>query len=236
MRRRRSLFEQITDPSVPLMFLLGTVVFAILGNAVYDLIIAAVGSGLLPLGLLALGTLGLLGAITAGLWVWFKTTRERVQVDVGPGRELERGYPSLVVFVSERREGAERPAILRHLEAGTLRKLWLIVSRETGDNAAELERWLRGQPGGDKVEVARLPLDDAFEAASAYRAVQVALDLAGGLLDQTIVDITSGTKFMGIGAVLACRDYGVPMEYVRVPFDNGQPRTDVEPKIMKVQL
>jgi hypothetical protein len=235
-RRRPSITEQITDPGVPLMFLFGTVLLAVLGNAVYDLLVSALGSGLLPLALLTVGTLGLLGLISAGLWLWFRARSGQLTVEVRPGRALEVGYPGLVLFVSERREGAERAAIERHIELGALQRLWLIVSPEAGDSAAELERWLQREPGGSAVEVTKLPLGDAFEAADAYTAVQTALELAGDLIDRTIVDITSGTKFMSVGAVLACRDYGVPMEYVRVPYEEGRPRTDLEATIMKVEL
>jgi hypothetical protein len=149
---------------------------------------------------------------------------------------LDTGYAGLILFVSQRVDAAEYAAISYHLDQHTLRQLWLIVSQESREKALDLIRWLRTQPGGAAVQITQLPLSDAFDLASAYAALLGALDLAGTDLDQVIVDITSGTKHMSAGAVLVCREYGVPMQYVRRPYEHGVLVSDAPARLMKVRL
>jgi hypothetical protein len=238
MKRRRAgdIFGMLLEPRVPVLFLLGSLVLAVLGNAVYDLILAFTGDGVIALFWVSFGSLGLLLAIFGGLWLFFNARRPRAQVEVQPGRLLSDGYAGLILFVSERADAAEEAAITHHLSQKTLRHIWFIVSPEARENATRIAKWLDEQPNGDQVRVTELPIDDAFEVSIAYQAVQNALQLAETLIDQVIVDMTTGTKFMSVGAVLACRDYGVPMEYVRVPYRDGKPETDAPWKIVKVTL
>ncbi len=79
--------------------------------------------------------------------------------------------------------------------------------------AAQLPDQVR-QDANDAVQITIVPLDSAFALPAAYRAVLRAFDQAGDVLDQVIVDITGSTKRMSAGAVLACREGGVPMQYV----------------------
>lgn len=243
MNRRRAadIFGMITDPGVPVLFLLGTVVLAVLGNAVYDLVMELTNpvrdeAMILRLALVSVGALVALLAVVVTIWLWFRLQRRRVAPEVAPAQLLDTGYAGLVIFVSERADAAERTAIRYHLEHATLRKLWLIVSQEARPKAQDLLRWVREQPHGDQVQVTQLPLADAFELVSAYAVLVDALELAGADLDQVIVDITGGTKYMSSGAVLACREYGVPMQYVRVPFERGVPVTNAPAQLMKVKL
>ncbi len=243
MNRRRAtdIFEMITDPRVPVLFLLGSVVLAVLGNAVYDLLMELTAPArdnalVLRLELLSTGAVIALVGIVASIWLWYRLQRRRLPPDVAPAQLLDAGYAGLILFVSERADAAERAAITYHLEMQTLRQLWLIVTRESREKTLDLIRWLREQPGGDHVQVTQLPLTDAFDLASAYETLIGALALTGQDLDHVIVDITGGTKYMSTGAVLACREYGVPMQYVRVPFERGVPVTDAPPRLMKVVL
>jgi hypothetical protein len=240
-RRATDIFSMITDPGVPALFLLGTVVLAVLGNAVYDLVMELANPArdaalTLRLALVSAGALVALLAVVAAIWLWFRLQRRRRPPDVKPAQLLEAGYAGLILFVSERADAAERTAISHHLGKQTLRQIWLIVTQEARDKTLDLIRWLRAQPGGAQVQVTQLPLADAFDLASSYDALVGALALAGQDLDQVIVDITGGTKYMSTGAVLACREYGVPMQYVRVPFERGVPITDAPARLMKVRL
>jgi hypothetical protein len=51
-----------------------------------------------------------------------------------------------------------------------------------------------------------------------------------------IVDITGGTKPMTAGAVLACRNQGLPMQYMQTHFINGRPDPSAQPQAIKVEL
>lgn len=243
MNRRRAsdIFGMLTDPGVPLLFLLGTIVLAVLGNAIYDLLLELASPSpedalIARLTWLSLGALAALLAIVIVIWLWLRLRRSRQAPEVEPAQLLETGYAGLIIFVSERPDAAERTAISYHLGRQTLRQLWLVVSREAREKTQDLIRWLRDQPGGSQVQVTQLPLADAFELASAYDALIDALELADKQLDQVIVDITGGTKYMSAGAVLACREYGVPMQYVRIPFERGVPVTSAPARLMKVTL
>jgi hypothetical protein len=242
--RRRGvgdILTTITDPGIPLLFLLGTVLLAVLGNAAYDLALAAITPGadagtLARLGGLSAGALLLLGAVVAALWLWYNARRGPPAPPLEPARALEAGYAGLVVFVSANPSASEEAAIRHHLGAGTLRQLWLIVSGEARSNAQRLTAWLRQQAGSEAVQLTQLPLRDAFDMAAAYDAVVDALETADQLVDQLIVDITAGTKQMSAGAVLACREYGVPMQYVLGVYRDGRVVADAEARLMKVRL
>ncbi|MEI6776818.1 MAG: hypothetical protein WCK70_07935 [Chloroflexales bacterium] len=243
MNRRRvsDIFGMITDPGVPFLFLLGTVVLAVLGNGVYDLVMELTtptrdDAMVVRLISVSTGALVALLAVVAAMWLWYRLRRRRVAPDVTPAQLLDTGYAGLVLFVSTREDAAEYAAISHHLKQHTLRQLWMIVSQEARDKASNLTRWLRTQPGNDHVQVTQLPLSDAYDLSSAYDAVVEALTLAGQDLDQVIVDITSGTKHMSAGAVLVCRECGVSMQYVRRPYEYGVLVPDAPARLMKVRL
>lgn len=243
MSRRRviDIFQDVTNPGVPLLFLLGTVVLAVFGNAVYDLLVALISpawdlGAILRLAALSAGSLAALAAVVGALWLWYNARRRPPPVPIAPAQALERAYAGLVVFVSENPQASERAAIGHHLRGGELRQLWLIVSREAQGKAQGLITWLRAEAGGATVQLTQLALADAFEVSAAYEAVVNALETAEGLVDQLIVDITAGTKQMSAGAVLACREYGVPMQYVRAAYAEGKVVAEAPAQLMKVRL
>jgi hypothetical protein len=240
-RRITDIFEGFINPSVPLAFLFGTLVLAVFGNATYDLLLELLNpqrDTALVLRLLYLsgGSLLLLGVVVVGLWAWYNTYRRKQPPPLTEAIKLTQSYPALVVFVSENPNAAEKTAIQHHLQNQTLSRLWLIVSREAREKAQTLTSWLRQQPNGEAIQLTQLPLSDAFDIASAYSAVLDTLETADDMIDQLIVDITAGTKQMSAGAVLACREYGVPMQYVRGTYDAGRVQPDTPAQLMKVLL
>lgn len=243
MNRRRiaDIFVGFINPSVPLAFLFGTLVLAVFGNAAYDLLLEITNPQrnyalLLRLVYLTGGSLLLLGVVVVGLWVWYNAYRRKQPPPLTEATKLTQSFPALVIFVSENPTAAEKTAIQHHLQDRTLSRLWLIVSREAREKSQTLTSWLRQQPNGEGVQLTQLPLGDAFDIASAYSAVLDALETADDMIDQLIVDITAGTKQMSAGAVLACREYGVPMQYVRGAYDAGRVQTDTPAQLMKVLL
>ncbi|MBP1464358.1 DUF1887 family protein [Candidatus Chloroploca sp. M-50] len=243
MNRRRivDIFQDVTNPSIPVLFLVGTIVLAVLGNAVYDLLFIVLSPDpdqavVVRLMLLSGGSLLLLALIVGFLWLWYNARRRPPLKPLKPAQILDRSYAGLVVFVSENPQASEQRAIQHHLRDRTLTHLWLIVSREARGNAQMLTGWLRTESGGDRVQLTQLPLTDAFDIEASHRAVVDALETADAMVDQLIVDITSGTKQMSAGAVLACREYGVPMQYVRTVYEHGRVVRDAPAQLMKVQL
>ncbi|OAN43897.1 hypothetical protein A6A03_17565 [Chloroflexus islandicus] len=241
MNRRswKEIFASINDPEVPALFLIGTMVFAILGNALYDLLVELLqdvlgGENALLYAVITVFSAALLVAITLILWLWFNL-RRRQRNRLADAVKLDRAYPGLIVFVSARQGGAEPAAIAPHLKAGKLRRLWLIATNEAEKKAAQLRDQVR-QEANDAVQITIVPLDSAFDIPAAYRAVVQAFDQAGDLIDQVIVDITGGTKHMSAGAVLACREYGVPMQYVLAEIKDGKVDERSEGELMKVWL
>lgn len=240
-RRMTDVFEGLTNPSVPLTFLFGTLVLAVFGNAVYDLLLEAINPQrnpdlLLRLAYLSGGSLLALGVVVVGLWVWYNAYRRKQPPPLTEATRLTQSFPALVIFVSANPTAAEKTAIQHHLQDRTLSRIWLIVSREAREKAQTLTSWLRQQPNGEAVQLTQLPLSDAFDIASAYSAVLDTLEAADDMIDQLIVDITAGTKQMSAGAVLACREYGVPMQYVRGTYDAGRVQPDTPAQLMKVLL
>lgn len=241
MNRRtwREIFEIINDPGVPVLFLIGTMVFAILGNALYDLLVVILqevfgGETALLYAVITVFSAALLFAITFVLWLWFNL-RRRKRSRLVDAIKLDRAYPGLILFVSANPRGAEPAAIAHHTQAGKLRRLWLIATNEAEKKAEQLREQVR-QKMGDAVQISIVPLDNAYDIPAAYRAVVQAFEQAADLLDQMIVDITGGTKHMSAGAVLACREYGVPMQYVLAEMKDGKVDERSESELMKVSV
>ncbi|WP_322489851.1 hypothetical protein [Chloroflexus sp.] len=144
MNRRswKEIFASINDPEVPALFLIGTMVFAILGNALYDLLVELLqdllgGESALLYAVITVFFAALLFAITLMLWLWFNL-RWRQRNRLADAVKLDRAYPGLIVFVSARQSGAESAAIAHHLKVGKLRRLWLIATNEVEKKAAQL--------------------------------------------------------------------------------------------------
>lgn len=230
-RRLNEIFASLFDPRVPLLFLLGSLVLAVLSNGIYDLIVELLGP--LP-GRLWYVVSGALLALALLVLTLLRVVREHVApVQIAPDQRAD-PQAGLVLLVSENPQAAAEAAVAFHMAGGKLRHCVLLVTHSSVENANRIEAMLRG--GNDAVEVSRVTLSDAFAVQPAYRAVEQALQLLEAQLGQVSVDITGGTKLMTAGAVLACRDYGVPMEYVRVPFREGLPQTSVDAQVMKVRL
>lgn|GEM_PF-3903318 len=84
MNRRdwREIFEIINDPGTPILFLIGIMIFAILGNGLYDLLVVTIQRNFDNEGnftyviIIATASLLLL-AIIFVLWLWFNLRWKR---------------------------------------------------------------------------------------------------------------------------------------------------------------
>ncbi len=244
MSRRswHEIFAAINDPGIPLLFLIGTTLFAIFGNALYDVLVAlaeiALGEETAFLYVaIAIASLLLLLIVTLALWLWYNLRRSKRNRLPDTAR-IERPFAGLVIFVSANPRGSEQTAIRFHLDAGVLRRIWMIVTPEAEKKAQELIQSVkqRAEDQGYQVRIATLPIEQAFDIRSAYQAVLQAFEQAADQIDNVIVDITGGTKHMSAGAVLACREYGVPMQYVLGEIKDGKIDERGEGELMKVRL
>ncbi|WP_298821631.1 hypothetical protein [Chloroflexus sp.] len=231
------IFATINDPGVPALFLIATMLFAILGNSLYDLLVVVTqaffgGETALLYATISIFFAALLFAITLILWIWFNV-RQRKRSRLADPIKLSQAYPGLILFVSANPRGAEPAAIQHHLQNGTLRRLWLIASPEAEKKAVQLRDQLQ-QKAGRALQITILPIESAYDIPTGYRAVVQAFEQAATMIDQVIVDITGGTKHMSAGAVLACREYGVPMQYVLGEMKDGRVDERSESELMKV--
>ncbi|MBO9349079.1 MAG: hypothetical protein J7467_12655 [Chloroflexus sp.] len=241
MNRRdwREIFEIINDPGTPILFLIGIMIFAILGNGLYDLLVVTIQRNFDDEGnftyviIIATASLLLL-AIIFVLWLWFNLRwkrRNRFPNNI----KLEQTYPILIIFVSANPKASELIAIQHHLADDKLQKLWLIASPESENRAKSLSDWVK-QRTNQPIHVSILLLESAYDIPQAYRTIVFIFELIADQIDQAIVDITSGTKQMSAGAVLACREYGVPMQYVLGELKGGKVDENSAGELIKVQV
>jgi uncharacterized membrane protein YuzA (DUF378 family) len=238
--RRDDILTLLFDPRFPLLFVLGSIVMALLGNATYDLILALCGASLPTYG----GVIVVAGLIFVLLSRWFHQVLQVVRGKRAAAGSIvltpeERSLPqsALVLLVGVGptiSKGPEWPIIDYHLKGNVLQHCWLIVSPEGQPFAKELTYMLNER----NVRVDLVAISGANQAAAVYTAVCTCLDAAQKRFDgQVAVNITGGTKPMSAGAVLACHQRGVGLEYlVSVRKPAGEPVREVPSQMMRVRL
>lgn len=237
MRRQplSALFALFFNPAVPVAFVIGSIALSLLSSALYQLLVESLGGVAYGLWYILLGAAAIFAVAVLGLWLWLRSQPLR-RVTVVPREREAVPHAGLILCVSpgEIRQGNERHAVERHGRDRTLRHCWLIVSPAAQGKAQELDRLIRSSGATPYL----LPVDNEREAALSYSAVERALEAALALPDcpSVVVDITGGTRPMAAGAVIACRDYGVPMEYVLGQYDQGKLDPNVAPQVMNVDL
>ena len=222
------------DPGSLMLFILASILLSVFSNTVFSLAVEMLGTSPNKLWYIFWGSLAIFVLIAIVLRQRLNSKRLRPAVVV-PEEQQGDPHKGLIVFLADNPNASEKSAIGFHLDKSTLRYCWLVVSPETAEKAEQLKGWIKQHPNGRQVIVQPIQLENAFQAHSSYTAVTEALSWAGPIKDDVIVDITAGTKFMTAGAVLACRDNSIPMQYVRIPYA-GRPDIRAEPKIMKVEL
>jgi hypothetical protein len=234
-RRLSDLFALFFDPRVPILFVLGSIVLAIVGNGVYDLLLGWFGSTPQTIGAVTVGSVLVMGFIILGFRALVHARAVRFETLV-PEEQEARPHPNLVLFVSagDLEHGNEQHALARHLKEQTLRHCWLIASPEAARNARELKYRLEDQ----NVEAHIIPVEDAYHARKAFDAVHEALQQMKGLrvTGPLMVDITAGARPMAVGAVLACWRHRLPMEYVLGKYVDGKLDKRVPPQVMTIDV
>src|SRR5579859_554661 len=208
--RMNDLFAIFFDPRVPLTFVLGSIVLAVLGNGVYSLIVDLLGETPYKLWYIVIGALLIFVAITLVSWAWLRTRHlETVSM---PNEHQADACAGLILLMSPRAGTSEEVAIEYHRQRNTLRHCWMLTSPEASMKAQRLASEL----GQHNIQTSILLITDENQAALTYEmACQAIAQATQALGDQSlIVDITGGTKPMTAGATLACLVRGAPMEYM----------------------
>lgn len=231
------LFRPFLETRAPLLFLVGSIALAILGNAVYELLTSTFGAT--PEFLIALVVAAVL--IFAFVALSFRRLvraldRRRVvaQNRVEPDQQAD-PHAGLILPVGLNPRGAEAAIIGWHRRGAALRHCWLLVSPEVARNPkfGDLKQGLLD--GGVTPHV--VTIDDAIQAGEVYARVRAAIEEARRFADAAplIADITGGTKAMTAGTLLACLEAGVPAQYWSTPRDReGNPRLVEDGRPMKV--
>jgi hypothetical protein len=254
--RRQSLLNPVLIPSIaPWLFLIGLVLFAVLGNSVYELLKLLFPSPL------AIGIITII-AISA-LLVIYRILRRywRPTLDSSLSMHPRRG---LVVLVSPGKleDSAALGAIRYHFrgerdERGlpTLEHCWLVTSPEeppakedvlldskttraftAWSNADSLRAMYAGQAEMHLVEVDPNDPEDVYEkVATALREAE----RRGLLGTEVVVDCTGGTKLMTVGMALAATTMGRSLQYMKPRAYDAQGRAKpvegADPLIMDLQ-
>ena len=232
------LFRPFLETRAPLLFLIGSIALAILGNAIYEFFTSTFGATPEFLIALVIGTVLIFIFVNIGFRQLLRTLDARkvtIRNDVQPDQQAE-PHAGLILPVSLTRPGPEAAIIDWHLRNATLRHCWLLVTPEVRDEGRKLSD-LRQNLLERGVEPHNVPLPDSVQADRVYTQVQDTIMRARQLTDAhpLIADITGGTKAMTAGTLLACLDTDVAVQYWSTPRDSaGIPRRVEDARPMKV--
>jgi hypothetical protein len=233
--RLSDLFALFFDPRVPILFILGSVVLAVVGNGVYDLLLKWRGETVPAIGGIVISAVLIFIVITFGFWALLRRWTRDV-LTVVPSEQQAEPHAGLILSVGPDPKAAARKIIEWHMQNHTLRHCWMIVSPQVEDSQhfRDLRFWLLEH----NVEPHTLRVSDPELADLSYDAVRQAVEDARRKLDGApfIVDITGGLKPMTAGAVLACRDFGVAMQYLKAQRDKDGKPIPAKSRPMKVEL
>jgi hypothetical protein len=226
MRRFQGMAESLTDvfaslfdPRIPMLFILGGLLLAVIGNAAYDLLVLWLGEGSCALLIVLSGSLVLLGLVVAGIYAALRM-RPPAPVSLGPEEEAEQRR-GLILFLSTGEGKADEEAL--HFHSPTLEYAWFIVTdavRKEGKADRLISAWRERD-----VKVRSLALGKPQDAQEAYGLTRQALAeaRARGLAPGSLyVDITGCLRPSAVGATKACLEGGHDIEYVLAQYEKGR--------------
>lgn len=220
---RNTLTEAITqaikvvfNAETILPFFVGSVCLGIFGSAVYDLLQSWLGDDAVALVRIALiSLLILVGAIAAVSWLISRQIA-LLPTDIPfevQQKNLDRKYRGLVLLVSN--PEACETAIRFHLP--TLKRCWLVCSRESLEKARELRRKFPNVCVDSPIVV-----NDIYDPLQFYRCVnEIYLTrLPKDLPERDVIaDYTGMTAHASVGTVLACINTVRPLQYTPARTD-----------------
>ncbi len=228
------LLRLFLETRVPVLFLIGSLALAILGNAVYELLTGVFGAT--PQFLIALiaGAVMIFAFVVVGFQRLLRGFKRRRGTTVEPDRQAP-PHRGLILPVSPNPQAADADIIAWHQRDATLRHCWLLASPSVADS--ERFRDLKQNLLEQNVTPHVVLLDDVLRANQVYAKVREAINQAVPVGDAwpLIADITGGNKVMTAGILLACLDAGVPVQYWVAPRnDRGDPLRSAESCAMQV--
>jgi hypothetical protein len=206
------------------LFLVGSICLAIVGEGIFNLLEGGLQDGWSYFGTPE-GRVHVLAVLIALLFVFLlvlliqirlRVLRRLHERPVKPEMAPIEPHPGIIVLVSTNPRSAEQHIIEHHWQS--LRYCWLITSHEARAQSEHLAANLE-QRG---VDARRVDLADVHSIESAYIAIRDAIQEARHtprVADRVVVDITGSTKLVSVGAVLACLDQGIAIEYLATQRD-----------------
>lgn len=203
------------DSRAPVLFIVASLVLAMLGNALYELVLLVFGEQPMTLIGIIVGS-----ALIFPFLVWsIRRVIEGIAgkqqtIEVIPAERIE-PHSALVLPVGLRSQGPERAILEWHQPGRVLRDCWLIVSSQVRSDAqskvSDLTQWLIE----NNVDVHIIDIADATSLDETFRAAMQALREAHGPVQAlpVVVDITGGTAVMSVGMALAARNWNTPVRY-----------------------
>lgn len=203
------------DSRAPTLFVIASLVLAMLGNALYELVLLMFGAQPITLIGIIVGS-----ALIFPFLVWsIRRVIEGIAgkqqtIEVIPAERIE-PHSALVLPVGLRSQGPERAILEWHQSGRVLRDCWLIVSSQVRSDAqskvSDLTQWLIE----NNVDVHIIDIADATSLDETFRAAMQALREAHGPVQAlpVVVDITGGTAVMSVGMALAARNWNTPVRY-----------------------
>lgn len=212
----------VSNPAMPLLFILGGIVLGVMGNSAYGLLILWLGDS--PWVQVVVILACLLVVLVVGFVLQSFLLRRPAPATLGP-EELAEPRRGLVLFLSPGEGRADETALAFH--GKVLRSLWLIATDEVWKEGKVGQ--LQCEHGRRGVEVDPRRLRRPHDNEESYRLVREILGHAARLglgPDDLYVDITGCLRPAAIGATRACLESGYDLEYVLPQFDaDGHPRT-----------
>lgn len=214
MKKRKGLseiFALIFDPKIPILFILGAIALAVIGNGAYDLLLAFLGSSPTKIMYIIVGTLAILIGTTAILW---SLVRSRLDSKEPISGLIVLVSPQTSFDISEN-NSIEKIIIEHHIRNGCLTWCGLVSSSGAEDKTKMLSTWLINQ----NIESNRYTVYDEFDEDLSYEAVNSLFSIAHQILKHRsiLVDVTRGTKLMTVGAIKACIENDLPLQVMKVP-------------------
>jgi len=223
MRRSRGMtdiFARFFDPRMPIFFILGGLLLALMGDSAYGLLVLWWGPSVWALLGVLLGSFVLLGLVVVGIYAVLRVGR-LPPVVLGP-EEKAKERRGLVLFLSKGEGKADEEALRFH--SSTLEYAWFIVTDAVWEEgkAHRLIGACRERDVGVKPLNLRRPRD----AGESYHLVEQALAEAEeqGLGPGSLyVDITGCLRPAAVGATMACLKARHDIEYVLARYNkDGQ--------------
>jgi hypothetical protein len=214
-RRLSEFLAQFLDSRAPLLFIVASLALAMLGNALYELVLLTFGEQPVTLIGIIVGAALIFPLLYWGLrQALAAIARQPSFVEVAPAEQIQ-PHAGLILPVGLSQPGPERAILEWHLRNATLRVCWLIVSPEVQERAktkvSDLKQWLIER----NVDVHTEPISNATSLEDVFCAAMQVLDAAQKRprAQPVAVDITGGTAVMSVGLALAARNWSAPLQY-----------------------